>query len=83
MTHCTKCGAELARVTRSTGRYDPFTGAPTQYGWLVCPHWRSRWGFGNGHGWQYRGEYRIDGEGRPDPTVFENPPRPPLVGTVA
>lgn len=81
MRHCTKCGAELVPVARPSGRRDPFTGAPTQHEWIVCPRWRPRaLLFDNGHDWRHRGENPIDGvmPHGPDPGVLENPPRPPV-----
>jgi hypothetical protein len=81
VTHCRKCGAELVPVTRPTSRHDVFTGALTQHEWDVCPNWRPRWVFGNGHDWWHRGTNPIDRvmPHRPDPMIHENPPRPPVV----
>ena len=76
--YCTKCGGLLERRSSPTGRFDPFSGTPTEHQWSVCPKWRrSRFLLvGNGHTWNYHGENRIDGGGPPDPGRYENPPSP-------
>lgn len=79
MDHCRKCGARLVPLARATGKHDSISGAPTQHEWVVCPQWRHRFIFGNGHDWWHRGEQRIDGVGLSNPMKMENPPRPPAV----
>ena len=76
--YCGKCGSAMEFRARPTGKFDHFTGTPSQHEYQVCPNWRPILFFDNGHDWHHRGINPIDGVMPigPDPMLHENAPSP-------
>jgi hypothetical protein len=76
--HCHKCGRHMVFRAKPTGKFDSFTGAPTQNEYRVCPEWKPRFIGDNGHDWRHRGTNPINGvmPHGPDPFIHENASSP-------